>query len=442
VYNSITSYVWAVRVWHVLQHQADPVMGVMHWREFMQAMAVLCSVPNEPREAMPRAVIEHLLDNVDWGDFVQVQMGLVVLVLYFTFSRTECALPKHFTGAESFDPTQHWTRGDFKLRLMDGVYVLWVRFKAYKQDPRIERPEAVHATEHLPFDPATEKHQSRDWVPIGDVPGNQTFSIARWFMRFVELLGRARADDDYMFFARDMARPYTYTAFISDLTTHLPEGFKHLRPHGIRVEGYNNSLRGNGVDLTVAHGGWKSSGHSRYERFSRVAMLSISANMIGETSGFSDGTVRDLRRSRLVRGAPALAGDQGGASAEPVEGDGEDEVPPQEGHRPAGLNPPGYTETRQVAESGRSYAVFVAPNGVKLYSRPAAWRHHIRFGAVEDGPSRSPSAQRGTGIRRSAAVLSSSLSSSLSFHFPDDLSTHVVESDRPSRRKTPAARLR
>ena len=156
----------------------------------MQAMAVLCSVPNEPREAMPRAVIAVLLEGLDWDDFEQVQMGLVVLVLYFTFSRTKCALPKHFSGPESFDPTQHWTCGDFKLRLMDGVYVLWVRFKAYKQDPRIERPEAVHATEHLPFDPATEKHQSRDWVPIGDVPGNKTFSIARWYQCFVQLFGR------------------------------------------------------------------------------------------------------------------------------------------------------------------------------------------------------------------------------------------------------------
>jgi hypothetical protein len=35
--------------------------------------------------------------------------------------------------------------------------------------------------------------------------------------------------------------------------------------HGLRVEGYNLSKRGNGEDLTVAHGLWKSSAHKRYD---------------------------------------------------------------------------------------------------------------------------------------------------------------------------------
>ena len=47
------------------------------------------------------------------------------------------------------------------------------------------------------------------------------------------------------------------------------------------VLGYNLSKYGNGEDLTVAHGGWQSSAHSRYDRFTQNAVLSISANMLG-----------------------------------------------------------------------------------------------------------------------------------------------------------------
>ena len=51
-------------------------------------------------------------------------------------------------------------------------------------------------------------------------------------------------------------------------------------PHCIRVLGYNLSKNGNGVDLTVAHGGWMSAAHDRYERFSQSQQLSIPANML------------------------------------------------------------------------------------------------------------------------------------------------------------------
>ena len=38
VFASICTYVWGVRTWHVLQHQADPAHGVMHWREFIRSV--------------------------------------------------------------------------------------------------------------------------------------------------------------------------------------------------------------------------------------------------------------------------------------------------------------------------------------------------------------------------------------------------------------------
>ena len=69
--------------------------------------------------------------------------------------------------------------------------------------------------------------------------------------------------------ARDRTRPYTYSAGMSDFKSLLGRvsedtNFGH---HGLRVEGYNLSVDGNGEDVTVAHGLWKSTAHTRYARF-------------------------------------------------------------------------------------------------------------------------------------------------------------------------------
>jgi hypothetical protein len=45
VADSIGTYVWALRWKMKLSHQADPVLGVMHWQDFMRVKA---HVPHEP----------------------------------------------------------------------------------------------------------------------------------------------------------------------------------------------------------------------------------------------------------------------------------------------------------------------------------------------------------------------------------------------------------
>ena len=80
-------------------------------------------------------------------------------------------------------------------------------------------------------------------------------------------------------------------------------------PHGLRVLGYNLSKAGNGVDLTVAHGGWMSEAQSRYHRFAYFEVLSIPAAMIGAASQFA--AERQVTRGRSARGAgiPVTAAD-------------------------------------------------------------------------------------------------------------------------------------
>ena len=44
---------------------------------------------------------------------------------------------------------------------------------------------------------------------------------------------------------------------------------------------YNASIRGNGEELTVAHGRWRSRAHTRYHRWSDLEVAGITAAMVG-----------------------------------------------------------------------------------------------------------------------------------------------------------------
>ena len=131
-YGSIENYVWGVRVWMQSQMVVDPLMGVLFWTQFMQAIKVLTWVPGEPRRAVPHAVVEAIIDMVEaryLHDFFAVQMVFLVLVLYYSFSRTECPCPKSFTGRECYDKDVHWNVCDFDIRVVAGVRALFVRFR-------------------------------------------------------------------------------------------------------------------------------------------------------------------------------------------------------------------------------------------------------------------------------------------------------------------------
>ena len=104
VFASISVYVWGMRTMHTLHHLSDPAMGVEFFRELMRAASVLTSVPGTPRKRIEHSVIDALLRDIytnHWDSRVRVQLGLVVLVLYFTFSRTECPCPKTFIAIPS-----------------------------------------------------------------------------------------------------------------------------------------------------------------------------------------------------------------------------------------------------------------------------------------------------------------------------------------------------
>ena len=134
VYGSIENYVWGVRVWMQSQMVVDPIMGVLFWPNFMQAIKVLTWVPGEPRRAVPHAVVEAIIDMVEaryLHDFFAVQMVFLILVLYYSFSRTECPCPKSYAGRECYDKDVHWNVCDFDIRVTAGVRAMWCRFRMF-----------------------------------------------------------------------------------------------------------------------------------------------------------------------------------------------------------------------------------------------------------------------------------------------------------------------
>ena len=247
----------------------------------MKSVKVLSWVPHEPRRALPVDLLYKMANDCDTTSFRNVNFILFISVLYYTFSRSECPCPKNFSGMQTFDEKKHWMVRDFQLASVKNsvMVALKVRFKAIKQDPRIERPTAKGD--------GSEKDASKvggaDWSWIGDVPSSP-LSVFKWLLRHIAFFDVKRPPTDPMFLAADMIRPYTYACAMADLHFYLGKVSEDTEfgIHGIRVEGYNNSKRGNGVAITVANGLWSSEASaSRYDRWDMFEVCSISAGMEG-----------------------------------------------------------------------------------------------------------------------------------------------------------------
>ena len=302
-YDSISNYMWGMRWWMKMNRQQDPVLGVMNWGEFMQALKVVTWVPHEPRRELPFAVIQLMLEAVDLNCFWEVQFALFALILLFTFSRSECPCPKHHTGESSFDERQHWQVRDVVIRMTSRGYALAARFKATKTDPRIERETARGSGDNSGGGAG---QGGNDWAYVGDVPG--VFSVFTWYRRFMSFFPGPRDATAPFFMAKDRQRAYTYTAAMADLKVLLARVSADVEYglHSFRVAGYNLSLKGNGEALTVAHGGWESAAHHRYARFQFVNVLGIAANMVGGENVYAAAAEpRDVQRGALARGDAA-----------------------------------------------------------------------------------------------------------------------------------------
>ena len=280
VADSIQAYVWGLRWKMKLEHQADPVLGVMHWQEFMRSVRVKAHVPHEPRRTVPLSLILAILASIDVTVFWEVQFAFLLVVMLFTFSRSECPCPKAFTGKNAWDDSKHWMVRDIVIRCVSGVYVLAVRFKSIKQDRRIERPEA-RGDHRLEVPQGEASRGGSDWSFVGDLPGHM-MSPFKWYRLLMGFYPGPRADASPFFMAMDRVRPYTYTAAMKDFKTLL----RRVSPndteyglHGLRVSGWNLAAAVD-PELAEAHGGWKPGNASRYSRFNLTSVFNLSRHMI------------------------------------------------------------------------------------------------------------------------------------------------------------------
>ena len=400
VFGSIEGYAWGICTWQQMMHQADPRLGVVDWTMFMAGVKVLTWVPGEPRKAVPFAIVAAIIRATDVRNFASVQLVFLILLLVYTFSRSESGLCKTFEGRERFDKTEHMTVSDVDIGQVQDesgntVRGLWVRFKKIKQDQRVERPEA---------------RGDGDWAFVGDVADSR-YSIIAWFVRLMGFhiaVLNARRDPDEPFFLETVdgrRRPLRYAPAMDQFkaaqrAVGVAAG-EEGGLHGLRVEGYNNSKRVLGEDVTVAHGLWKSDAHKRYSRFPMGLVAQIPAAVSGvlraEGGGAAEGAQPAARSASAPaeRGPPAVrltreALQGGGSAAATASGavaavDGRVQGPANvvpEGGDEAGDVHTSIAEAEAASEANllpdgwrlSQGGGYVGPDGRSALSRADAWR--------------------------------------------------------------------
>ena len=81
--------------------------GVAEWSDFMQAVHVIKWAPGEPHKEVPLWLVRDSLLSVNVNIFWEVQVAVAMLILLFTFARTESPCPAAHTGDNAFTPRKH-----------------------------------------------------------------------------------------------------------------------------------------------------------------------------------------------------------------------------------------------------------------------------------------------------------------------------------------------
>jgi hypothetical protein len=348
--TSILNYTWALRAYMKFCRQLDPVLGIAEWDDWSQAVQVTAWVQGEPRRMVPLDLVRRALRHVQESyvsSFASVQAAVLMLMLLFTFARSETPCPKSLDG---FDAEQH-------LRVCDVAVVAapWrmrVRLKRIKQDQRQERPEA---------------RGEGDWVVVGDTPADPVFSIRLWLQRLFALHGGAR-DGAQPFFVSpsDRTKPLTYQTAMRHVRSlwaavASTEEAQRYGLHSLRVTGYTLARRGAGEALAVAQGGWHSDVHQRYDRFSISQVVALPAVMLQV----------DATEEELTAAAGAVA--QAAPAAPPTAAPS---APPQVPARPLPARSPARKRGRSQSEP-QAVAAPVArpPEPTQLTTANCVGRH-------------------------------------------------------------------
>ena len=369
-WGTISSYVWGVRKFQQLQHQADPVSGVDQWTEFMMGIQVLTFEPSQPRRRTPIRVVYAIIRAVNLAVFWEVQCVFLILTMLFTYTRSECPCPKRATGRDSYDEEAHFNVEDFDPSGMpdSDIRGMWARFRRTKMDQRVERPEA---------------QGDGDWSFMGDT-GDEETSILVWYVRLQQFHGHRPNRRGPMFLNHDRSGAYLYSQFLRDFHA-LQERVGVAEADltgtaGLRSAGYTATRNILGPALAKAHGGWESSTHNRYNRFESGSVARIPAAIMGlmeaDMHPAEELENRVVERpsqrpqERITREHFALVPHRARIADSAVIGE------PSGSHRVHQALPAGWSEEVRMPTSGRPYSIYHGPDEQRASSRVQAWRLH------------------------------------------------------------------
>ena len=259
-FTTMQGYVWALCTWHFNRFGAagDPCTGVADWSSFMSALKVQTWVDSvvEPRQMIPFMLLVRTLKVLDWDNRKDVALGCLMLMMYYTMSRSETPLP---SSKNKFDDGKHVRRCD--VRLLQDMYVEW-GFGSVKQNRRVDK------------DPNT-----RDWKPVGECSG--IMSMRLWFDRYVSMSNWEREDQPFFYDENGPLLYYKMLQFMRECMARVdgitPEMALRYGFHGLRVLGYNCWRAASGEEVAILQGGWGSDAHRTYSREMLAKVLGMAA---------------------------------------------------------------------------------------------------------------------------------------------------------------------
>ena len=268
-FGTIQGYVWALCEHHIQVGgiAADPLDNVLDWSRWMHALEVQAWVDSavEPHEMVPFTVLIRTLRHLNLQVHDDVLLGLILVFMFHTMSRSETPVPKTRNGQHDFDGQQHIRCKDVRITTVgDQSFVEW-GFGNIKQDKRSKRAQR---------DP-----DGREWKPVGEVTG--ILSMLFWYTQYLTFVGEDRPPDS-PFFVKEDGRHAVYQELLDGFREGMcrVEGITlamalKLGLHGLRVLGYNCWRAASGEDVAALQGGWGSMAHRSYGRDTLASLLAV-----------------------------------------------------------------------------------------------------------------------------------------------------------------------
>jgi hypothetical protein len=129
-FGTIQGYVWALCEHHIQVGgiAADPLDNVLDWSRWMHALEVQAWVDSsvEPHEMVPFTVLIRTLRHLNLQVHDDVLLGLILVFMFHTMSRSETPVPKTRNGQHNFDGQQHIRCKDVRITTVgDQSFVEW-----------------------------------------------------------------------------------------------------------------------------------------------------------------------------------------------------------------------------------------------------------------------------------------------------------------------------